>query len=121
MIQLNADDIIRGLKRLKSLAKQDILVSNHVSEPELWLEIATARKEKYETLIALVEKHGVEEAYKIAHDNYTVISQSGLESIRHIPQVKGEKQALEIFFKTLGLNESVIQNAEGNQIKVGGA
>lgn len=122
MVQLNAEDIIRGLKRLKSLAKQDILISSRAPDPELWLKTATARKEKYEALITLVEEHGVQRAYQIALDDYaSLVALVPPDSDGSLTCAKGEEQALEIFFKTLGLNGDTLQDARSNRVEVGGA
>ncbi|HHX25624.1 MAG TPA: hypothetical protein GX721_03040 [Firmicutes bacterium] len=122
MVQLNAEDIIRGLKRLKSLAKQDILISSRAPDPELWLKTATARKEKYEALITLVEEHGVQRAYQIALDDYaSLVALVPPDSDGSLTYAKGEEQALEIFFKTLGLNGDTLQDARSNRVEVGGA
>jgi hypothetical protein len=122
VVQLNAEDVIRGLKRLKSLAKQDILISSRAPDPELWLKTATARKEKYEALITLVEEHGVERAYQIALDDYAYLAASmPPDSDGILPHAKGEEQALEIFFKTLGLNGDILQDAGVSCVEAGGA
>jgi hypothetical protein len=122
VVQLNAEDIIRGLKRLKSLAKQDILISSRAPDPELWLKTATARKEKYEALITLVEEHGVQRAYQIALDDYaSLVALVPPDSDGSLTYAKGEEQALEIFFKTLGLNGDTLQDARSNRVEVGGA
>ena len=122
MVQLNAEDIIRGLKRLKSLAKQDILISSRAPDPELWLKTATARKEKYEALITLVEEHGVQRAYQIALEDYaSLVASVPPDSEGRLTCAKGEEQALEIFFKTLGLNGDTLQDARSNRVEVGGA
>ncbi len=122
MVQLNAEDIIRGLKRLKSLAKQDILISSRAPDPELWLKTATARKEKYEALITLVEEHGVQRAYQIALEDYaSLVASVPPDSDGSLTCAKGEEQALEIFFKTLGLNGDTLQDARSNRVEVGGA
>ena len=120
VVQLNAEDIIRGLKRLKSLAKQDILISSRAPDPELWMKTATARKEKYAALITLVEEHGVESAYQIALEGMTLVA-SGQEREGNLPHMKGEEQALEIFFRTLGLSDDTLRNTKVEQVEVGGA
>ncbi|NLS45724.1 MAG: hypothetical protein GX969_08330 [Firmicutes bacterium] len=122
MIQLNAEDVIRGLKRLKSLAKQDILISSRAPDPEFWLKTATARKEKYEALIALVEKYGVQGAYQAALDDYTSLNSSMPETNRNLPCMRGQEQALEIFFRTLGLNgDDILNYTKTNYVEAGGA
>ncbi len=121
MVQLNAEDVIRGLKRLKSLAKQDILISSRAPDPELWLTTATARKEKYEALITLVEEHGVERAYQIALDDYVSLAASKPDNDGVVPYAKGEEQALEIFFRTLGFNGDILQDARTDRAEARGA
>jgi hypothetical protein len=121
VVQLNAEDVIRGLKRLKSLAKQDILISSRAPDPEFWLRTATARKEKYEVLIALVEEHGVQRAYQIALNDYLSLAATVPDSDRILPCAKGEEQALEIFFRTLGFDEDVLQCSTTSQLEVGEA
>lgn len=121
MFQVNTEDVIRGLKRLKSLAKQDILISSRAPDPELWLKTATARKEKYEALIALIEEHGVQRAYQIALDDYVSLAGCLPDAGERSCCTSGEEQALEIFFRTLGVNGDPLQGARNNCIEVGGA
>ena len=121
MVQLDAEDVIRGLKRLKSLAKQDILISSRAPDPEFWFRTATARKEKYEMLIALVEEHGVQRAYQMALDDYVSLVASMPDDDGILPCMKGEEQALEIFFRTLGFHEDILQYSGESRVEVGGA
>ncbi|MDI7245915.1 MAG: hypothetical protein QME92_00345 [Bacillota bacterium] len=122
MIQLNAEDVIRGLKRLKSLAKQDILISSLAPNPDLWMKMATARKQKYETLMSLVEKHGVPGACEIALEQYATLPVANGDSAQTDtdPHAKGEEQALEVFFKTIGVDGRALKDARARRKGVGG-
>jgi len=121
VIQLNAEDVIRGLKRLKSLAKQDILISGLAPNPDLWMKMATARKQKYETLMALVEQHGVPGACEIALEQYATLPAVGGDSPDIDPHTKGEEQALEVFFKTIGVDGRSLKDARARRTEMGGA
>ncbi|MCR4403325.1 MAG: hypothetical protein NUW12_11240 [Firmicutes bacterium] len=121
MIQLNAEDVIRGLKRLKSLAKQDILISSLAPNPEAWIKMATARKQKYETLIAMVEQYGVPGACEIALEEYASLpATDGGDSADIDPHTKGEEQALEVFFKTIGVDGRALKDARTRRKGAGG-
>lgn len=110
MIQLSEDDVVKGLKRLKSLAKQDILASALAPDPKFWAEYASARKEEYEGLIELVNENGVEEAFSIASEEYEELkraqAQGEGEEKTNSPVLKGRLAALELFFKMLGADGS---------------
>jgi len=121
VIQLNAEDVIRGLKRLKSLAKQDMLASKLAPNPDFWMRMATARKQKYETLMALVEQHGVPGACEIALEQYANLPASDSGSPDAKPDTKGEEQALEVFFKTIGVDRRALKDAKSRRREAGGA
>ncbi len=121
MIQLSAEDVIRGLKRLKSLAKQDILASRLAPNPDLWMKMATARKQKYEALMALVERHGVPGACEIALEQYAGLPESSTDSPDTAPDSRGEEQALEVFFKTIGVDGRALRDARSRRKDARGA
>lgn len=106
MVELGEEDVIKGLKRLKSLAKQDFLASTLAPDPDFWLEYASARKEKYEDLIRLVEENGVEGAMDLAMREYKdLVAVAGVAGNEEkSPGYKGTRQALELFFKVLGVD-----------------
>ena len=54
MIHLAREDVLRGLERFRSIAKQDFLASNLTDNPEFWATQAAARREQYDKLIELV-------------------------------------------------------------------
>ncbi|MCL4515176.1 MAG: hypothetical protein M1379_06280 [Firmicutes bacterium] len=105
MIQVAKDDILRGLKKFKRLAKQDILASPLTSNPNFWSTQAEARRKTYDELMQAVERNGIEEAYELALRNYAklpVVHSDG----ETYPEVRGERQALEMFFVILGVDRA---------------
>jgi hypothetical protein len=112
LIRISIDDALRGLKRFKRLAKQDLLASPLTNNPRFWRIQAEARRSQYTELMNIVEKDGVEMAYCHAVGRYAslprVISSDpdGLE-----PVFAGQKLALEMFFTMLGVTRQAALQA----------
>lgn len=97
MISVDQDDVLRGLKRCKRLAKQALLASGLTPDPSFWTAQAEARRTTYDDLMMRIETNGVESTYAAALDRYHELNQhSGA------PET-GERQALEMFFTILGI------------------
>ncbi|MGE5575696.1 MAG: hypothetical protein ACM3TT_00685 [Syntrophothermus sp.] len=105
MIQVAKDDVLRGLKKFKRLAKQDILASPLTSNPDFWSKQAEARRKIYDELMQAVERDGIEEAYEMALRNYAKLPVVHSSEETH-PEVRGEKQAFEMFFTILGVEKA---------------
>lgn len=104
MIVVAKDDVLRGLKRFKRLAKQDLLASSRTSNPKFWETQAETRREIYTKLMDLVEQQGVDAACEYALKEYAALplvhSQGSPD-----PVISGRQQALEMFFEIVGLDE----------------
>ncbi len=100
MCQVEGEDLVRALKRFKSLAKQDLLTSELTTDPYFWRTHAEARRKEYTRLIHLVETSGVEKACVYALQSYKRIRLSKTEE--QDPEQAGARQALELFFKITG-------------------
>ncbi|NMB25620.1 MAG: hypothetical protein GX986_08815, partial [Firmicutes bacterium] len=97
MIMVAKDDVLRGLKKFKRLAKQDLLASTLTSNPDFWKAQAEARRHKYDDLMELVEAKGVDLACKVAMSDYAKLPLfDSLEG--DAPEIRGTEQALEMFF-----------------------
>ena len=100
MCQVQGEDLIRALKRFKSLAKQDLLVSERTNDPYFWRTHAEARRKEYTRLIHLVENSGVEKACVYALKSY---KRNRLNNAKErSPEQDGSRQALELFFEITG-------------------
>lgn len=102
MIVVAKEDVLKGLKKFRRLAKQDLLLSQATSEPEFWCKQAEGRRNTYGTLMQLIEDHGVDYAY-----NYAVKQYANLPFIYADKQgdaeVIGMRQAFEMFYSIIGM------------------
>lgn len=106
MNQLEREDLLNGLERFPSIAKQDILASAHTSNPEFWSKQAEARRKQYDELVESIEKVGVDETVELALGWYSKIPALHEEPEFGEPELRGYKQALEAFFKAVGIDKS---------------
>lgn len=115
-IMLNVEDVVRGLKRLKSLAKQDLLISSKTANPAFYYCHALSRKQKYEDLIMLVSEHGVTAAYDMALKEYLELPEPTMDDA----QTRGQLHALEMFLQTMGLDKQTLMElkAQGTSAEV---
>ncbi|MGE5553145.1 MAG: hypothetical protein ACM3XZ_04395 [Betaproteobacteria bacterium] len=97
MILVDQDDVLRGLKRCKRLAKQALLASGLTADPSFWTAQAEARRLTYDELMASIQDNGIEPTYQTARVRYQELSSPSS------PTESGERQALEMFFTILGV------------------
>ncbi|MGI6037939.1 MAG: hypothetical protein ACOYD6_06890 [Limnochordia bacterium] len=103
MINVAKEDVLRGLKKFKRLAKQDLLASDMTSNPQFWREQAEARRNLYDRLMELVNTQGVEMAYRITSKEYAALPLDCLSTDTPDPDISGRQQAYELFFTILGV------------------
>ncbi|NLN19459.1 MAG: hypothetical protein GX162_09330 [Firmicutes bacterium] len=120
MIRISADDVLRGLKRFKRLAKQDLLASPLTNNPRFWRILAETRRSQYTELMNIVEKDGVEMAYRYAVGRYASLPRVvSSDQIGSEPVFAGQKLALEMFFTMLGVTrQAALQAAARTKPKV---
>jgi len=103
LISVHKDDVLRALKRFRRLAKQDLLMSEHTSDPAYWKEQAEARRRTYAALIEWVSQRGVDAAHEEAIRAYAALPL--LRAKGEDPVTSGSEQAFELFFLTIGIAE----------------
>jgi hypothetical protein len=101
LILIAKDDVLRGLKAFKRLAKQDLLASPLTANPQFWSAQAQARRREYDVLAQIVDEDGVEVAYDRAVERYASLPHVASED-KFGPEVLGQRQALDMFFTMLG-------------------
>jgi hypothetical protein len=108
---MDKEDVIRGLEKCKRLAKQDLLASSLTSNPEFWNKQAEARRQTYGKLIDLVEEKDVDAAKNYALKSFAKL----LPDNDDLPELRGQRQALKMFFTIMGLDERLaLQEAKGS-------
>lgn len=106
MVSVGQEDVLRGLKKFRRLAKQDLLASEHTSEPAYWREQAHVRRETYARLIESVSERGVDAAYREAVNAYAALPL--LRDGQRDARISGEEQAFELFFGLVGIDAKEI-------------
>ena len=112
MVQVDGEDLLRALKRFKSLAKQDLLASELTPDPVYWKTHAEARRTVYNRLINLIESSGSEKACVCAFDTY-----EGLQETKETGEQQGLKQAIELFFQIIGISPEKLKRMRENKVK----
>jgi len=115
MISVGRDDILRGLKRFRRLAKQDILASPYAKDPDYWNRQAEARRAVYVELAQIVEREGADAAYRRAIEGYTALP---LLRARESPGIAGKEQAYEMFFSLLGLDPKEVTRLRNSRRRI---
>jgi len=69
-VVLSSDDIIRGLKHYRRIAKQDVLRAPETENPESFLRHAEARRAVYAELTAIAEKASPRDVAQAALEAY---------------------------------------------------
>lgn len=106
-LALNTDDLIKGLKHYRRIAKQDIVRSGESSDQPWLKDHATARREVYARLAELASEQDPEQVVQEALDWYKQLPfVTGTEDGEHV-EVKGQENALENFFLMVGLAPKV--------------
>ncbi|HEY8497935.1 MAG TPA: hypothetical protein VIK90_01660 [Limnochordales bacterium] len=100
MFQVAPEDVLRGLKRFKRLAKQDILASSKTPNPQYWTRHAEARRKVYDLLTETIEREGLDAAFQLARRQLADLARAPKDD----PEHAGRAQALTLFFNVLGLS-----------------
>ncbi len=102
-VVLSSDEIIRGLKHYRRIAKQDVLRASETSNPEAFRRHAEARREVYAALSELAQSQTPSEVVEEALTQYQELPfVTGSEDPSHT-ELKGRENALENFFLMIGL------------------
>lgn len=110
MVQVGQDDLLRALKGFKGLAKQDLLLTNDSYRKTH----AEARREIYLRLIEFVETGGFENACVFAYQEYLKLPDDGGSDS---PFIQGRKQALEMFFKVIGISNQQLESSKTSHLE----
>lgn len=106
-VVLSTDEILRGLKHYRRIAKQDLLRADQAEHPDAFRRHAEARREVYAQLAEVANDGTPEEVALAALELYKSLPfVTGTAANDHI-DVKGRENALENFFLMIGLEPKV--------------
>jgi hypothetical protein len=110
-VVLSSEEILRGLKHYRRIAKQDLLSAPETPNPDARTKHAEARREVYGSLAELAEAGAPEDVVDRALTLYrTLPFVSGTAEDAH-PDIKGKENALENFFLMIGLDPKLRREA----------
>lgn len=119
-VVLSSDEIIRGLKHYRRIAKQDVLRSAETDNPDAFRTHAEARREIYGHLTTFAETHGPDEVAREALRCYKELPfVTGTADGDHTG-IKGRENALENFFLMIGLEPKLRREARSQRPPLGG-
>ncbi len=106
-VVLSTDEILRGLKHYRRIAKQDLLRADQAEHPDAFRRHAEARREVYAQLTEVANDGTPEEVARAALELYKSLPfVTGTPASDHV-DVKGRENALENFFLMIGLEPKV--------------
>lgn len=110
-VVLSSEEIIRGLKHYRRIAKQDLLRAPETDDPDAFRLHAEARRSVYAELSQLAEVKSPDEVAEAALQAYRELPfVTGSELPEHT-EIKGRENALENFFLMIGLEPRVRREA----------
>lgn len=106
-VVLSSEEIARGLKHYRRIAKQDLLRSAEAENPETFRRHAEARRHIYSHLSDLAERRSPREVVREALRCYQELPFVTGTGSAEYTEVKGKENALENFFLMVGLEPKV--------------
>jgi hypothetical protein len=110
-ITLTTEEIVRGLKHYRRIAKQDVLRAPETPNPEFFRRHAEARREVYAKLAEVAEAEGPEAVVRYALELYKSLPFVTGTPEDQYPEIKGQENALENFFLMIGLDPKTRREA----------
>lgn len=106
-VVLTSEEIKRGLKHYRRIARQDLLRADETDNPDAFKRHAEARRSVYAYLTEIAETKGPAEVVKEALKAYEELPfVTGSQDEAHT-EIKGRENALENFFLMIGLEPKI--------------
>jgi hypothetical protein len=117
-IVLSSDEIIRGLKHYRRIARQDVLRAQETDDPETFRTHAEARRAIYAHLAEIADAKTPEDVVREALRCYRELPfVTGTPDGEHT-EIKGKENALENFFLMIGLEPKVRREVRSQRPKL---
>jgi hypothetical protein len=106
-VVLSSDDMIRGLKHYRRIAKQDVLRATETDFPDVFRTHAETRRDVYAQLTELAEKLSPSDVAKEALNYYQQLPFVTGTADQDFVDIKAKENALENFFLMIGLEPKI--------------
>jgi hypothetical protein len=117
-VVLSSDEIVRGLKHYRRIAKQDVLRAPETENPERFRCHAEARRSVYARLTEIAETQSPSAVVHEALECYKGLPfVSGTGEGEHV-DIKGQENALENFFLMIGLEPKIRREVRSQRPKL---
>lgn len=117
-VVLSSDEIVRGLKHYRRIAKQDVLRAPETDNPDIFLSHAEARRSVYARLTEIAETQSPNAVVLEALECYKGLPfVSGTGETEHA-DIKGQENALENFFLMIGLEPKIRREVRSQRPKL---
>lgn len=110
-VTLSTEEIVRGLKHYRRIAKQDVLRAPETPNPDIFRTHAEARREIYAKLAKVAETEGPDAVVSQALELYQQLPFVTGTAEDAYPEIKGQENALENFFLMIGLDPKIRREA----------
>ena len=118
-VVLSSDEIVRGLKHYRRIAKQDVLRASETPDPEASRRHAEARRVVYADLAEVAEREGPQAVVRTALVRYEKLPfVTGSTAPEHV-EIRAHENALENFFLMIGLEPKVRREARSKRPPLG--
>ena len=114
-VVLSSDEIIRGLKHYKRIAKQDLLHAKDNDDSEYISQHAQARREIYSQLAEISSEKNPDEVVLIALEQYQKLPFVTGTPKDQYNDIKGKESALENFFSMINLEPKIRREARSKR------
>jgi hypothetical protein len=108
---MGSEEIVRGLKHYRRIAKQDLLRADESSHPEEVRRHAEARRAVYTELAECAERSAPEDVVAAALALYRELPFVSGSGDTQYPDIRGRENALENFFLMVGLDPKLRREA----------
>jgi hypothetical protein len=106
-VVLSSDEMIKGLKHYRRIAKQDVLRATETDFPDVFRTHAETRRDVYAQLTELAEKLSPSDVAKQALNYYQELPFVTGTADQEFVDIKAKENALENFFLMIGLEPKI--------------
>ena len=115
-VVLGTDEIVRGLKHYRRIARQDLVRAEQAEDPDAFRRHAEARRDVYARLTEVAADGTPDQVVRTALEAYRELPfVTGTGPTEHV-EVKGRENALENFFLMIGLEPKVRRTVRSQRV-----